>query len=852
MILRALWWRPTARAPWRALATVAGVAVGVAALCATWLTTRVAVASIDRDVETIAGAARLEVTRPGGVPLADLGPLADLCGEVLCAPVIDGTALAPALGERVRVLGIDPLVDRGARSLRFDRGEGPSEEAGDAFLRGEGVALPAALARALGAAVGDRIELAVRSERVALDVVALFEPARLAAAWDRVVLLDVARASELLGRVARLDRLELVPRRPLDSAALDELAQRIAARLPEGTRVAGPEARRAEGRDLVRALDFNLTALAGVSLIVGAVLVATTLATSVVQRRSAIALLRSLGASRAQLGAAVLAEAAAIGLIGGLLGVVLGAAAARGVLAAVQASVATVAEEAIAGELALGAPSLLLGLALGLGSALVAAWMPLREALGTPPLQGLREVPEERALGRMLARHGAALAALLIAAALAARLPPLRERPVGGLVCALLLLAALLACAEPLVAALAGLRPRGRPALRAAPLRVAQGALAAGRRRAAWAAGAVGVAVALAVSMGVFVTSFRRAVGEWSAQTLRADLHVQPLPPEGGVSAGVLHPDVTRAAVSRFGAENVDAYHSGPAYVRGERVELAGGNLALLAREGGVPFLDGRPAREVFARALERGALIVNEPFARRFGVGRGDRVRLETPAGGLERAVEGVYRDYSGHRGRAVLDLAAFLALYPDEGAKSLSIFLPAGASPEEARARLAADLGPRFAVAIRLEDELRRQVLAVFDRTFAVTIALRTIASLVAAIAVVTVLAALVHERARELAVLRSIGGSRAQVAGVVLSEAGLLGLAGAGGGLVTGLMVGYVLVAVVNVQSFGWSMPFAPSWSGILATAGLVLPACGIAGLVPALSALRASPREAWADG
>ena len=148
-------------------------------------------------------------------------------------------------------------------------------------------------------------------------------------------------------------------------------------------------------------------------------------------------------------------------------------------------------------------------------------------------------------------------------------------------------------------------------------------------------------------------------------------------------------------------------------------------------------------------------------------------------------------------------------------------------------------------------LNRDLRGEVLAVFDRTFAVTIALRVVASIVAAIAVVMVLTALVHERRRELAVLRAVGGSRRQVFGVVLGEASLLGVAGSIGGLAVGLSVGYVLVAVVNVQSFGWSMPFAPTWSGLFATAGAVLPACLLAGAIPALASLRAVPREALVD-
>ena len=80
------------------------------------------------------------------------------------------------------------------------------------------------------------------------------------------------------------------------------------------------------------------------------------------------------------------------------------------------------------------------------------------------------------------------------------------------------------------------------------------------------------------------------------------------------------------------------------------------------------------------------------------------------------------------------------------------------------------------------------------------------------------------------------------------MVVSEALLLGLAGALGGLVIGLVVGWVLVAVVNVQSFGWTLRFLPPWGSILWTVGAVVPACLLAGLVPAVAARRSTPQEA----
>ena len=88
---------------------------------------------------------------------------------------------------------------------------------------------------------------------------------------------------------------------------------------------------------------------------------------------------------------------------------------------------------------------------------------------------------------------------------------------------------------------------------------------------------------------------------------------------------------------------------------------------------------------------------------------------------------------------------------------------------------------------------DELRAEVLAVFERTFAVTTALQALAAIVARRSPCAGADRARARARRELAVLRVLGGSRAQLGGLVAGQALFLGLAGALGGLAVGLVVG-----------------------------------------------------------
>ena len=840
MVLKALLWRPLRRRPWRFLVTVIGVATGVAAVVATVAASRAAVRAFAEGVDEVAGAVRVEVTRPGGVPVSLLGTLRPLAGDAVVAPVVEEVALLVELGDGVRVLGVDLLVDAQLRPpLDDDAAAGRIVEA----LTGRGVFLSDSLARRLGVTVGDTITLSARARVEPVEVVAVFPARGLAAAWERVVVMDVALAAELFGRGERIDRIELAPRAGVDA---QELRERVAGLLPDDVTVAPPSRRRETAEQMVAALRFNLFALSAISVLVGAVLVATTLATSVVQRRYTVALLRSLGASRRQIAGAVLLEAAAIGVAGGLLGTAGGLLGARAALVSVRYSVVALLRSSLATEIVFEPWLAALGLGLAIAVSLAAAVLPLEEALRTPPLQGLSDAAPRRLSLRAVLLDAAALAGLGGAAVWLASQPAWRGLPVAAMIACLAVMAMLLVGSAPLLDGLA--RASAAPLRRLAgpSLRLAAAALAAGRRRAAWAAGAVSVAVALAVAILTMVVSFRGTVEQWTEAGMRADVWVRPLAMERGVPTGELDPEIVGLAVGMFGADAVDPFYSIDITYRGRPVSLAGAAFDVVSQHGSVYF-PGRDSREVFAEAWATGGAVVNEPFANRFGVREGDTVTLEPPGGPLAVRVVGVFQDYSRSHGLVVVDRTRFLERFPGRGPLDMAVFLPDDADPLAARDQLLDAARGRFLIEAFSNRELKREVLAAFERTFAITTALSVVAAVVAVIAVVTVLLTLVGERRRELATVRALGASRRQVGAMMVGEASLLGIASTAAGVAAGLAVGVILVEVVNRQSFGWSLSLELPWVDVLGLAAWVVVACVLAGLAPAAAALALEPAE-----
>ena len=838
MILRALLLRPLARRPWRFLITVIGVATGVAAVVSTMAASRAAVASFAEGVEEVAGAARLEITRPGGLPGELLAELRPLAGDALLVPIVEDTVLLLELGDGVRLLGVDILLDAQVRPVLGDQGSLPDL---NSTLLGFGALLSRPLATELAVAPGDELTVSVGGRPRSIEVAAVFEAEGLSAVWERVVVMDVAAAQELLGRNGRLDRIELVPRGPAD---LEDLQARAASLAPDDAVVAEPGERRRFAEQMLASLRFNLVALSAISLLVGGVLVATTLATSVVQRRQIVSLLRSLGASRMKIAGVVFAEALGLGVVGGALGVAAGFAGARLALTSVRFTVASVVRGIPASEIRFDPQLAAIGFALAVVTALAAAVLPLFEIMAVPPLQGLSTAPGRRMTGRARLVVVGVLGLMSCAVIFLARMPVISDLPIPALTAALVAMATLLVGSGVLLDTLARVGHLPLAWLRSTPLQLAAAALSSGRRRASWAAGSVAVAVALAVAIATMVSSFRATVESWTESGMRADIWVRPLAADTGVWVGRLDPEIVSIAEELFGAEAVDPFYSTTIEYQGRPVSFAGAAFDVVRFHGSVPF-PGRDSAEVFDLAWRERAAVVNEPFANRFGVVEGDTIRLDLPGGVLEREVVGVFRDYSRSHGLVVVDRSDFLRFFPDAGPDDMALFLPPETDPDVARERFFDAVRGRFLVEALDNRELRAAVLSAFERTFAITTAMYLVTAVVAVVAVLTVLLTLVGERRRELATVRAIGGSRRQLLAMVVAEAGLLGIAAASAGTLVGIAVGIILVKVVNLQSFGWSLELVLPWGSMVSMAAWVVVTCLIAGLPPALVAARLQP-------
>ncbi len=244
------------------------------------------------------------------------------------------------------------------------------------------------------------------------------------------LLMDLAAAQWAFERLGHVDRIDLALADGIDVAR--GRARDCQSRLPPGVTVQRPQRRGQQVEQMLAAFHLNLTALSSIALLVGLFLVYNAVSVSVLARRQEIGTLRALGVTSRQVQALFLGEAAVFGVLGVGLGIPLARALADVTVSLTSRTVNTLYVAAASAPPALGWQDITLAVLVGVPLALLAAWLPAREAARVPPNAALRGAERAQARTAPQTRTRLLAAALLTMAAVLSQLPPVRGLPVAG------------------------------------------------------------------------------------------------------------------------------------------------------------------------------------------------------------------------------------------------------------------------------------------------------------------------------------------------------------------------------------------------------------------------------------
>jgi putative ABC transport system permease protein len=821
-------WRDLTRRGWQFGLMVLGVALGVAVVVAIDLANTSATRAFELSTESVVGRATHRIDAgPAGVPDGVYSGLVRAGGVGDLAPIVEAYGIAPELeSQPLRLLGVDPFAEGPFRDFSGgDRPLGPGFER--FYLEPGTVIISAGLADRYDLAPGSSFDFLINGRKMSLTVLGVLSPADAGSSGlpDEILLTDIASAQQAVGQLDSLTRIDVF--------ANGEQAKRIQDLLPTGVELLPASQRAQTASQLSDAFQLNLTALSLLALVVGMFLIYNTTTFSVVQRRFVLATMRSLGVTADQLFSLILFEAAVIGSAGAALGVGLGWALGQGAVRLVTQTINDFYFVVSVRQAPLTMWLVVKGMLLGVGSSVLAAAPPAWEAASVPPVTAMQRSTLENRVRRWLpaaSAGGVGLAA--VGVVLLIVFDQSLVASFAGMFAILLGIALLVPWLTIVVMRAAGwVLRRAVGVLGGISARTVTNALS----RTSVAIAALMVALSVTIGVGVMIESFRSTVINWLDLSLRADLYVSaPVAGGGTRPTADLDPAWADRLAQLPGVETVETFRSVTVDSEFGPIQLSVAD-ASRARDARLYRFASGSAAEVWQQVVN-GTVIVSEPFAYQHGLSaRGGRVQLQTDQGPKTFPVVGVYYDYASDRGTVLMAKSTYHRYWRDRAISSIALYLAPGVLEDQVQGRVRAALAGS-GLTVQPNRSIRQEALRIFDRTFAITGALRLLAVLIAFVGVVSALLALQLERSRELATLQALGLTKGGLWSLTLLETGLMGLTAGLLSLPTGLILALVLIYVINLRSFGWTIQLAPAPQVFVQALVVAVAAALLAGLYP----------------
>jgi putative ABC transport system permease protein len=823
--------RDALRHPLLTSINILSVALGVAVYLAIQVTNYSANRALAASVDVTAGKASLEAV--GEIDDAILPSLQQVTGCTAATPLLERIVTLPDYqGEYLHLVGVDPFTNGEFRTFEIKDLGGVKIRADRWFSDPAAVAITKAFAQSHHLESGNRIRVRSGEKVQSLTVAFLLDTP---GGDSHVAAMDIGWLQELSGDAGKLSSVLFRVSNPMDPAPVLARLKQI---LPPTVSVQTPQSRSSQIEKMVAGFQLNLTALSMASLMVGVFLIYNTVSASVVRRRPEIGILRSLGVSKSGVRLLFLGEACFYSICGVLIGIGLGLVLATRCIEVVAKTISNLYVLTSIEHPIVPWEQITVVSALGLVTGWIGAWIPAAQAANLPPLRALN-------LGLLIERSQQFRPWTLILcggsiclAFLSAWLALWWHARVLSFACAALVLIAACLLAPGLTQGLGSFI--GITFSRLHVIRLSAQNLVRSLYRNAVTSAALGCAVALLVSVSIMIFSFRLTLDRWMDRRLVADVFVTPTENQIAGFDSYVNPDLIEFLRSFPEVDTVASYREVSVNLKDQDVTLG---VTMESPRNSPEFLGGGDAQKL--RAWHQSdSVIASEPLARRLGLTVGSRISIPTPAGTRDFSVTGIFYDYTSDQGLLLIQRQNFERFWADSRVQAISLYLRPGFSVESVINRARESYPGAEAYAFQSNQELRSVVERIFDQTFQVTNLLRGIALAVSVIGIILNLTVIVKERERELAVLRSIGGSSVQLVFLILLEALFLTMVAVVLGILAGCALSVVLTNVINVTFFGWTIPVHFPWADIVPVGVLLLGVGVLAGFFPALLAARVS--------
>ena len=546
--------------------------------------------------------------------------------------------------------------------------------------------------------------------------------------------------------------------------------------------------------DFLGFFETFLLVFAGIALLVGTFSIYNTFSIITAQRSRESALLRALGASRAQVLVSIGAEALLIGLVASAIGLAVGVGLAAGLLALLKSAGFGLPDSG----LQIDGSTVVWAFAVGTVVTLLASLPSAFRSSRVPPLAALRELALDRSsASRTRLVTGLVLTIGGIAVVVTAAVDPSGDQlglaGLGALATIVGIVVLGPIVAKPTATAL------GKPLLRLKPAvgRLAQQNAVRSPRRTASTAAALMVGITVVSLFTVFAASLKAAIDSDVSASFRGDLVIATR----DFSASGLSPELAQEVDALPEVKTATGWGIGSAVVDGRGVDLT--------------VIDPRPFDSVFDLGVTEGSIrnlsdnqiAVSDREAEKRGWSVGDEVPVFFVVDGAEERFEiGAIYDRTTSAGNYVIPASAWIQHTAQPFDIVVMITLADGVSTEEGRAAVEA-VGKRFfAPDVQTREEYLDSIAGDINVFLTIIYGMLALAIIIAIMGIANTLSLSIHERTRELGLLRAVGLSQGQLRSMVRWESVIIAVFGTLIGAALGLFLGWAFVkAVSNAEDF-----------------------------------------------
>jgi putative ABC transport system permease protein len=816
--LKSLWARKV-----RALLTTFAVFLGVAFVAGSFVLTDTILAAFDEIFEESLKGTSVVVTAENPVeqengeiptisaallPTVKKTPGVRLAAGAIFTPGAFFDADNEKIGNKFAPKFISSVLPGDLESLNYVEGHiprGPRE-----------ASLDKAAADDAGLGLGDPIKLISQGRLQTFRLTGLTQLGNASFGGASIAQVTLPVAQRLTRKQGRFDQISVAAE---EGVAEEALKRRIAKQMPGGVRVETAEENADRGSEEIREdlgfLQTFLLVFGFIAVFVGSFSIFNTFSITVAQRVSEFGMLRTLGASRRQILTTVMVEAVVIGLLGGLLGIGGGFLVAKAINALFEA----VGADLPTTNLVLESRTVIVSLLVGVLVTVVSSLVPALRSTRVPPIAALHAFAPAPTRRRRLVYL--VLAALLGAIGLAMVLLGLfgsggagaRAGLMGGGAVAVIFAVSLFS--PRLVPPLAALAGWPLEKLRRLTGRLARENAQRNPSRTAVTAAALMIGVALVAFVAVFAAGLKSTVAQVVDENFAGGLIIQnsdgfsPIP-NGAAKAAEKVPGVEFVATIRGAEAKVLENGSAGSTTRVNAPSLDIGETVTIEWEkGGPPAL----------RNLSDGEAIVSDDFAAAQNLNLGDEFQMLTQTRKRPRfRVVGEFDSKLGVLGSVLVTQNVMARDFDQTQDLTDFVKVEEGADPEQVQGLLTKGVELAFPVAEVLnQEELKESREEQINQLVMLVIALLVFAIVISLFGIANTLALSIHERTRELGMLRAIGMSRRQVRTMIRYEAVITALIGG----ILGMVLGIIFATLISepLKDEGFTLSYPVVWLALL---------------------------------